>query len=136
MSGPEIKTERRGGYRAGAGRPKGSRSGKALSNAHKDAIALGQIENLLAKQIAGEIKLSNEQLEAIKIRYSRLRPTLAAVEQTVHDERDTKDASQLAQRLASMFNEKPELFEQVVALKNSHAAQQTSAETSDKRVTH
>jgi hypothetical protein len=123
---PEIKKERRGGFRPGAGRPKGRRNARPRAPAHSDAIECSKIERLLSDHYSGIAELSPTQLKAIEIRYSRLRPTLASIEQTFNDPRDQADASQIAAKLAALFNEKPELFEQVIALKNAAAAQQTA----------
>ena len=107
----EIKTERRGGYRPNAGRPKGSGLGRKLGNAHKEAIVVGQIEKLLADHYLGKSELSATQLKAIELRYSRLRPTLSSIEQTNIDPRDAADPGALLQQLQALIAEKPHLLE-------------------------
>lgn len=64
------------------------------------------------------------------------KPRLAAVEQTIVDPRDSQDPAALAQKLAAMFNEKPELFDQVVALRNAANQPAAPVSTEEKRVTH
>lgn len=115
----EIKKDPRGGFRAGAGRPKGARNSRPRAKKHSDAIEASRIENILSDHYAGDLKLSPTQLKAIEIRYSRLRPVLSAIEQTITDERDKADPNELAQRLAAMFEQKPELFDQVIALRSA-----------------
>jgi hypothetical protein len=133
---PEIKQERRGGFRAGAGRPKGARNSRPRSPAHSDAIECSKIEKLLSGHYSGHSKLSPTQLKAIELRYSRLRPTLSSIEQTFNDPRDKADPNELAARLAAMFHEKPELFEQVVRLKNASETQKTNTPAEQPQVTH
>lgn len=136
MSTEEIKTERRGGYRENAGRPKGARNRRPQTDREKDAKALREIENLLESASKGEIALDASRLKAIELRYSRLRPTLSSVDQTIHDERDTADASALAARLAALFHEKPALFDQVMALRSAANAHQQTDKKDEQRVTH
>jgi hypothetical protein len=133
---PEIKNGQHGGYRAGAGRPKGARNSRPRSPAHTDAIECSKIEKLLSGHYSGDSKLSPTQLKAIELRYSRLRPTLSSIEQTFNDPRDKADPTELAARLAAMFHEKPELFEQVMRIKNASAAPQTSTQAEPTQVTH
>jgi hypothetical protein len=103
---------------------KGMKHKRPRAKKHSDAIEASKIENLLADHYSGEGELSSTQLKAIEIRYARLKPTLAAIEQTVVDPRDKQDPAQLAQKLAAMFAEKPELWEQVSAIRNQAVAQE------------
>lgn len=135
MSEQEIKQERRGGYRAGAGRPKGAKNSRPRAQAHSDAIECSKIEKLLSAHYSGVQELSPTQLKAIEIRYSRLRPTLASIEQTHTDPRDHADASQLATKLAALFTEKPQLLEQIRELM-ANAAQQSGIQEQTPAVTH
>lgn len=123
----EIKTERRGGFRAGAGRPKGARNSRPRSKTHSDSIESSKIEKLLAAHYSGEQELSPTQLKAIEIRYSRLKPTLAAIEQTFVDERDAVAPEELRTRLAARFDAKPELLGEVLAIVSDSVLEQALA---------
>lgn len=115
---------------------KGMKHRRPRSMKERNVYAAARIEQILDAAREGEIELTPARLKAIEIAYSRLKPTLAAVEQTIVDPRDTADPAQLAARLAALFAEKPALFEQVMALKNAHAAQQSSPVADEQRVTH
>lgn len=114
---------------------KGMKHRRPRTAKERDVYAASRIEQLLDAAREGEIELSPTRLKAMELAYSRLKPTLSAVEQTNVDPRDAADPAQLAQRLASMFNEKPELLEQVRALM-ANASQQTPQVASEERVTH
>jgi len=114
---------------------KGMKHSKPRPKKQRDEYALARIEELLAKHMDGEIELSPTQLKAIEIRYARLRPTLASIESTVHDERDRKDPAELATRLAAMFDAKPELLDQVLAIRAA-AAQKNEQQQSQEHVSH
>ena len=97
----------------------------------RDRIALGKLESFIDRTLEGQmmcpscrIKYDIKEIPASAVglwraRYDKLRPSLASTEVTVHDPRDSADAVQLATRLAALFNEKPHIFEQVMALKNA-----------------
>lgn len=131
----EIKPGR-GGFRPGAGRPKGAKTSRSKTQQERDTLAALRIEQLLDEAREGKTTLTPDRLKAIELRYSRLRPMLSSVEQTVHDQRDTADPNELARRLASIFEAKPELFEQVQAIRAAASAQQQAPEQADQRVTH
>ncbi len=107
---PTIKTNQRGGFRAGAGRPKGAPNSRPRAKKHSDAIEASKIERILAEHYDGDKELSPTQLKAIEIRYARLKPTLSSVEQTVTDERDTVDPVELEAKLKALHDARPELF--------------------------
>jgi len=93
---------------------KGMKHRKPRMKKHSDAIEIARIENLLRDHYSGEAKLSGTQLKAIEIRYARLKPTLAAVEQTFADPRDKGDPLQIMQSLIAKLSEKPELLKQLL----------------------
>ena len=107
---------------------KGMRYSRPMSAHQRDNIALGQIEILLDKQMHGEIELDPVRLEAIKIRYSRLRPTLSAVEQTTISDDEKLSDAQLLDMLANLIEAHPHLVQQALAAK---AKASHSAPTSD-----
>lgn len=107
---------------------KGMKHRRARPRKASDAQVLASIENRLLSHSLGEIEMSPTQVMAARAVYDKLRPSLSAIEQNVHDSRDTVDPAALASRLAALFNEKPELFEQVIALKN--AAMQSQSQVS------
>jgi hypothetical protein len=135
---PEIKKETRGGYRPNAGRPKGSGKGTKQGRDAYWAQRSGEIKKRLSACALGEpnAEMTAAQIKAAEVVLDRHEPRLSSIEQTVHDERDTADPGLLAAKLAAMFNEKPELFDQVMELKNAGAAQQTSPQSGEERVTH
>lgn len=131
----EIKKERHGGFRPGAGRPKGRANSRPRAAKHSDAIECSKIEKLLSSHYSGDSKLSPTQLKAIELRYSRLRPTLASIEQTFTDPRDKADPAELATRLAAMFDSKPELLDKVLAIRAA-ASQKHVQQQSQDHVSH
>lgn len=108
---------------------KGMKHRRPRAKKHNDAIEAAKIENLLADHYHGETQLSATQLKAIELRYARLKPTLAAVEQTIVDPRDQVDPSDILQRLNAMFESKPELWEQLVALRTPQPVVNVSKDT-------
>lgn len=90
----------------------------------RDSIALTKIEKYIDAQIDdvllcpeckkehGAIKeLSAAAVALIRARYDKLRPTLSAVDQTIHEE--VKSEDQLIHELRSLFAAKPELIGQL-----------------------
>ena len=114
---------------------KGMKHRRARPKKHTDALLMSKIENQLIEHALGEREMSPTQVQAAKAVYDKLRPTLSSIEQTQTDPRDQADATQLAARLAAMFNEKPELLEQIKQLMGN-AAQQSAEVKSEERVTH
>lgn len=112
---------------------KGMKHTRPRAKKHNDAIEASKIENLLADHYHGVTELSSTQLKAIELRYARLKPTLAAIEQTIVDPRDKADPSDILNRLNALLNEKPELWDQLVALR---AAQQSHDIHTEQHVTH
>ncbi len=105
----------------------------------KQKIRASQLLNFLASAALRAKKgkpVDPVRVAAAKAALPFLMPTLASVEQTIVDDRDKADAGQLAARLAALFNEKPGLFEQVMALKNDANAQQQAQEQQPAQVTH
>lgn len=128
---PEIKKERRGGFRPGAGRPRGIPQREAQKNASRAHL----IKKRLLDHGNGKVDLSATQVKALEVLLDRLEPKLSAIEHTDANPRDQLDAGQLAAQLAAMFNEKPELLEQIKQLMGT-AAQQMPQADSEERVTH
>ncbi len=120
MNEEQIKKETRGGFRPGAGRPKGSKQREGAKNAMRVAL----IKKRLIDHSLGLVQMSPSEVRAAEVVLDRHEPRLSSVEQTYQDPRDSADATQLASRLAALFNEKPALFEQVMSLRN--AANQTA----------
>lgn len=98
----------------------------------RDRIALGMLEAYMDKRFAAllscpicKAKMKPEDLEGIppadatlmRARYDKLRPSLSAVEVTQNDPRDEMNADDMMGKLAAMFAEKPELWEQLVSIK-------------------
>ena len=102
---------------------KGMKHRRPRNQKGRDVYAISRIEQILDQAREGELELSPAQLKAIEISYSRLKPTLAAIEQTVVDPRDKQDPDQLAAKLGALFAEKPELWEQVKAIHDKAVAQ-------------
>lgn len=94
----------------------------------KDQIQASMLMNRLRDHGLGKIDLSPAQVKSIEVILSKLVPSLSSVEQTITDERDTLQDSDLATRLASLFAEKPGLFEQVVAIGRAAIARQSMTE--------
>jgi hypothetical protein len=111
---------------------KGMKHSRPRAKKQIDAIEASKIENILADHYRGEGKLSPTQLKAIELRYARLKPTLAAVEQTIVDPRDQQDPADLEAKLKALYDARPELFT-FLKPQSTAAIEQPSAET---RVTH
>jgi len=112
---------------------KGMKHKRPRTKKERNTYAAIRIEEILDQAREGEIELTPARLKAIEIAYSRLKPTLAAVEQTIVDPRDQVDPNEIAGRLAALFAEKPQLWDQVVALRASQQAHENSTEH---QVTH
>lgn len=106
----QIKKNPRGGFRAGAGRPKGSSAARSKTQQERDTLAALRIEQLLDDAREGKVQLAPDRLKAIELRYARLRPMLSAVEQTTVDERDKADPADLEAKLKALHDARPELF--------------------------
>ena len=107
------------GYRPNAGRPKGAKAKRPRNPRERAVYAAARIEQILDDAREGMIELTPARLKAIEIAYSRLKPTLAAVEHTEPNPRDKITPGELVARLAAMFDARPELFEQVQALRHA-----------------
>lgn len=127
-----IKKETRGGFRKGAGRPKGIKQPEGAKNAMRVAL----IKKRLIDHGLGLVKMSPSEVRASEVVLDRHEPRLASIEQTVHDSRDMADPAAVAARLAAMFDAKPELFDQVMSLRAAASTQQTAPQTSEPHVTH
>ena len=100
----------------------------------RDLIALGQIEILLDKQIDGKVALSKERLDAIKIRYDKLRPALSAQELTTVDPESKLTEEQLLEQMAQFIANHPDIVQQALAAKARKQAElsaQSSATNSE-----
>lgn len=128
----EIKKSAHGGFRPGAGRPKGipQREGQ------KTASRVHLIKKRLLDHSLGKCDMSATQVRAAEVVLDRHEPRLASIEQTVHDARDTADPQELVQRLAAMFEQKPELLEQVLAARAAASAQQQAQSEAAHEVKH
>lgn len=125
----EIKSGR-GGIRQGAGRPKGSTSSRSRTQQERDSLAAMRIEQILDQAREGKLQLSTDRLKAMELRYARLRPVLSAVEQTNIDPRDKKDPALLVQSLSAMFDQKPELWDQLLKIRGAAATNRSAADES------
>lgn len=130
----EIKPGR-GGFRTGAGRPKGSKSSRSKTQQEKDTLAALRIEQLLDDAREGKIALDQSKLKAIEIRYSRLRPVLSAVEQTTVDPREQQDPAELESKLRALHDARPELFAFLQPKPAASTQQEAPAQTT-RQVTH
>lgn len=129
---PEIKKNQRGGFRPGAGRPKGSSAARSKTQQERDTLAALRIEQILDDAREGKVQLDASKLKAMELRYSRLRPMLSAVEQTINDPRDKQDPAELEAKLRALYDARPELF----AFMQAKAPQQSSDVTTPPKVTH
>lgn len=111
---------------------KGMKHARPRTGKDRDSYAASRIEQMLDDHREGKIKLDSGQLKAIEIRYSRLRPMLSAIEQTVIDPRDKQEPADLEAKMRALFDSNPELF----AFLQANAPQQTPVEDPEKRVTH
>jgi hypothetical protein len=104
---------------------KGSTWSKAMTQQQRDSIALTKIEKYIDAQIDdvlicpecekehGSAKdLSTAAVALIRARYDKLRPTLSAVEQTIHEEQKSED--ELIQGLANAIKANPALLRPVI----------------------
>ena len=87
----------------------------ALDAASKGKLAAGSERTLLYLQkiVDDPSKPEDVRMRAADILLPYQKPKLSAVEQTIVDERDTKDPAELAARLAALLLEKPGLHEQI-----------------------
>lgn len=139
MSEPqEIKKNPHGGFRPGSGRPKGSGKGTKQGRDAYWAQRVGEIKKRLADSALGEgeKQMTPAQVKAAEVILDRHEPRLASVDQTVRDERDVADPSELAARLAALFHEKPALFEQVKAMCSATNQSVATPAAIEERVTH
>lgn len=104
---------------------KGSTWSKAMTQQQRDSIALTKIEKYIDDQIDDSLQCptckekygSRKALEPaavalIRARYDKLRPTLSAVDQTVHEE--PKAESELIQGIAEAIKSNPDLLRSVM----------------------
>ena len=100
---------------------KGQKWSKAMTSQQRDSIALTKIEKYIDSQIDDVLlcpeckqehgsakELSAAAVALIRARYDKLRPTLSAVDQTVHEEPKTE--AELIQELMAVLEAKPELL--------------------------
>ena len=109
----EIKKERRGGFRPGAGRPPGIPQRPAQKNASRVHL----IKKRLIDHSLGKVRMQPSEVRAAEVVLDRHEPRLASIEQTNIDPRDQASPAEIAARLAAMFDAKPELLEQVLAIR-------------------
>ena len=95
---------------------KGMKHRRARARKHSDALVMSRIENQLIAHALGECDMSQTEVQAAKAVYDKLRPSLSAIDQNITDARDAADPAQLSARLAALFTEKPQLFEQIKQL--------------------
>lgn len=89
---------------------KGMKHSRPRTSKEKDSYRLARIEQILKEARENQRELSKSQQFAIDLEYSKLRPTLAAVEQTMVDERDKSDPTVVMSGLVSKLAQKPELM--------------------------
>lgn len=105
----------------------------------KDKIRATQLVNFLTSAALRAKKgksVDQGRIAAAKAVLPFLKPALSSVEQTIVDDRDKADPAELAQRLAAMFDQKPELFEQVVALRTAAIEKQSAQASAQHSVKH
>lgn len=108
----------RGGPRPGAGRPKGSlnkRSAELLERAKESGDEL-PVDFLLRVQ-RNDKEDMRLRIEAAKAAAPFLHAKLSVKEETQFEDRDFLDPSELAGSLASLFEQNPQLYEQLMKLK-------------------
>ena len=122
----DVKRTQRVGKSKVAARKKPS--GKTVEE--RDRISLGRIESFIDQTLQGQMQcpscrekyevkdISPSAVALLRARYDKLRPSLASTEVTMNDPRDNARPEDVAARLAALFNEKPDLFAQVMALKD------------------
>lgn len=93
----------------------------------KDAYALARIEQLLDDACEGKSQVEGSRLKAMEIRYSRLRPTLSAVEQTNHEEQPQPE--EMMARLTHLFSQNPALLKPLLADPGFRAAVRSMLES-------
>ena len=101
----------------------GMKHTRPMSAIQRDNLALANIEKMLDDQASGKIKLTPERIKAIEIRYSRLRPTLSAVEQTTIDESAKLSEADLMAQLAALIEAHPDLVQQALAARARKVAE-------------
>lgn len=114
---------------------KGMKHRRARTPKDRDGYAAARIEQLLDDIREGKTKADASQLKAMELRYSRLRPMLSAVEQTVTDARDTADPAEIEAKLRALYDAKPELFA-FIQPKAAQQVEQKSSAPGEQRVTH
>ena len=116
MSDPqEIKKPTRGGFRPGAGRPKGIPQREGQKNASRAHL----IRRRLLDHGLGKIDMVPSQVKALEVLLDRLEPRLSAVEHTEANPRDAADPGALLQQLQALIAEKPHLLELLKAPQQS-----------------
>lgn len=98
---------------------KGMKHRRRRAPKSNDAQVCTVIENRLKNHFDGKEQMSQTQLKAAELLYSRLRPTLSAVEHSQQDPRDVMTPDELVSKLVALFNDKPELWAQVKALRDA-----------------
>lgn len=111
------------------------------TQAERDAISLGRIESFLDQLAEGKMQCPTCQkdfdindvnpvvIQAIKIRYDKLRPSLSAVEQTNIEPDQKLSESDLLAKMGELIAAHPDLAAQAIgeyAKKQQVAAQQSS----------
>ena len=135
MSDEEIKNKPRGGYRPGAGRPKGSGKGTKLGRDAYWAQRVGEIKKRLSDAALGKCEMQPSQVKAAEVILDRHEPKLSSIEHSEANPRDAADPAQLVARLAALFTEKPQLLEQIRELMAGASPQTASSEPAP-QVTH
>ena len=93
---------------------KGQTWSKPMTQQQRDSISLTKIEQFLDNQIDDE-NPSIDKLQAIKIRYDKLRPSLSAVEQTNVNENDSLTEDQIIVKLQQVIAANPALVSKLLA---------------------
>lgn len=114
---------------------KGMKHRRPRTAKDRDGYASARIEQLLDDAREGKIKLDAAQLKAMEIRYSRLRPMLSAVEQTIVDPREQQDPADLEAKLRALHDARPELFSFLQPKRDASTQQEPQPQPSN-RVTH
>jgi hypothetical protein len=113
------------------------------TQAERDAISLGRIESFLDGIAAGhmqcptcqneyEIKqVDSAVIQALKIRYDKIRPTLSAVEQTNVEPEKALSESDLLAKMGELIAAYPDLAQQAIGeyARKQHDAKQQSVDT-------
>lgn len=96
--------------------PRGVRLRRNPTQSERDSKTLVQIERLLLDHSVGKTDMTPTQVMAARALLDKLRPSLQAVEQTVHDERDKLTDSDIITALESMLNASPGIAETLAQL--------------------